>query len=126
MPSKKQTMSAKVVAIELLAAAGKYKVKDLVEAALADPRAKKMKGRTPAATLSAQLYVAAKSGKPVTTEDGTEGVIVKTDRGLLAFKRSRGRSRQAALATEAPSTPRLSRTQAIPRSRDATLGAGGA
>ena len=48
-----------------------------------------MKGRTPEATVTAQLYVAAKSGRPLATLDGTEGIIVKADRGLLAFKRSR-------------------------------------
>lgn len=48
-------------------------------------------GKTPEATVAAQLYTAAKSGKPVTTLDGTEGVIVKADRGLLAFKKSLAR-----------------------------------
>jgi hypothetical protein len=92
MPAKKQSLSARAVAVELLAASsGPRKVKELVAEALADPGSRKMKGKTPEATLSAQLYVAAKSGKPVTTQDGTEGVIVKGDRGLLAFKRSRAR-----------------------------------
>jgi hypothetical protein len=76
MASTKQTLSARAFAVELLAASnGPRKVKELVEAALADPRAPKMAGKTPAATLSTQLYVAAKSGKPVATIDGTEGVI---------------------------------------------------
>jgi hypothetical protein len=48
---------------------------ELVEAALEDPRSQKMKGKTPSATLSAQ-----------TTLDATEGIIVKADRGLLAFR----------------------------------------
>lgn len=95
MSSKKQTLSARAVAIEILAAANEpQKVKDLVEAALADPRARKMAGKTPAATLSAQLYVAAKSSKPVTTLDGTEGIIVKSDRGLLAFRPARSRRKK--------------------------------
>jgi hypothetical protein len=59
---------------------------EVVEAALEDPRSQKMKGKTPSATLSAQLYTTAKSGKPVTTLDATEGIIVKADRGLLAFR----------------------------------------
>lgn len=92
MSSTKESLSARAVAVELLAASsGPRKVKELVAEALADPRARKMKGKTPAATLSAQLYTAAKSGKPVTTLDGTDGVIVKTGSGLLALKRSRAR-----------------------------------
>ena len=90
MPTKKPSLSAKAVAVELLAASpGPRKVKELIAEALADPRSRKMKGKTPDATVAAQLYTVAKSGKPVTTLDGTEGVIVKPDRGLLAFKRSR-------------------------------------
>jgi hypothetical protein len=54
-----------------------------------------MKGKTPEATLAAPLDTAAKKGTPVTTFDGTEGVIVKPERGLLAFKRSRSRKAQA-------------------------------
>jgi hypothetical protein len=81
--------SAFKVAIELLAASNSpRKVKELIAEALADPRARKMKGKTPEATVAAQLYTAAKQGKPVTTLDGKEGVIVKPDRGLLAFKPS--------------------------------------
>ncbi len=48
-----------------------------------------MKGATPNATVSAQMYVLARSGKSVTTLDGTEGRIVKANRGLLEFTRSR-------------------------------------
>ena len=92
MSGTKQTLSARAVAIELLAASsGPRKVKELIAEALADPRSQKMKGKTPEATVAAQLYTAAKNGKPVTTLDGTEGVIVKPDRGLLTFKRSRVR-----------------------------------
>ena len=95
MPSTKQSLSARAVAIELLAASnGPRKVKEVIAEALADQRSRKMKGRTPDATVAAQLYTAAKNGKPVTTLDGTEGIIVKTDRGLLAFKRSRARRSQ--------------------------------
>jgi hypothetical protein len=90
MPAKKQTLSARAVAVEILAAAsGPRKLKELVAEALADPRSRKMKGATPGATLSAQLYTAAKSGKPITTQDGTVGVIEKTDRGVVRLKRSR-------------------------------------
>jgi hypothetical protein len=47
MPSTKQTISARAVAVELLAASNRpRKVKELVEAALADPRARKMAGKT--------------------------------------------------------------------------------
>lgn len=92
MPAKKPTLSARAVAVELLAASsGPRKVKELIEEALADPRTRKMKGKTPDATVAAQLYTAAKKGTPVTTLDGTEGVIVKPERGLLTFKRSRAR-----------------------------------
>ena len=92
MPSTKQSLSARAVAVELLAAAtGPRKVKEVIAEALADPRTHPMRGKTPDATLAAQLYVAAKSGKPVTTLDGREGVIVKTDRGLLAFRAKRSR-----------------------------------
>jgi hypothetical protein len=48
-----------------------------------------MKGKTPEATVAAQLYTAAKKGTAVTTLDGTERMIVKPDHGLPAFKRSR-------------------------------------
>ena len=92
MPSTKQKLSARAVAIELLpASSGPRKVKEIIAEALVDPRSRKMKGKTPVATVSAQMYVLAKSGKPVTTLDGTEGVVVKADRGLLAFKPSRAR-----------------------------------
>ncbi len=53
------------------------------------PRMRPMKGATPNATVSAQMYVLARSGKSVTTLDGTEGRIVKANRGLLEFTRSR-------------------------------------
>jgi hypothetical protein len=92
MPSTKQTLSARTVAVELLAASGgPRKVKELITEALADPRSHKIKGKTPEATVAARLYTAAKNGKPVTTLDGTEGVLVKADRGTRAFKRSRAR-----------------------------------
>ena len=92
MPAKKPSLSARAVAVELLAASpSPRKVKELMVEAMADPRSRKMKGKTPEATVAAQLYTSAKGGKPVTTLDGTEGVIVKPDRGLLAFKRSRSR-----------------------------------
>lgn len=88
MPSKKPSLSARAVAVELLAASGgPRKVKELI--ALADSRTRKMKGKTPEATVAARLYTAAKKATLVTTLDGTEGVIVKPDGGLLAFKRSR-------------------------------------
>jgi hypothetical protein len=90
MPSKKQSLSARAVVVELLAASsGPRKVKELIAEALADPRTRKMKGKTPDATVAAQLYTAAKKGATVTTLDGTEGKIVKPERGELAFKPSR-------------------------------------
>ena len=99
MSTTKPTLSASTVAIELLAASGgPRKVKEVIAEALADPRTRKMKGRTPDATVAAQLYVAAKSGKSVTTLDGTEGIIVKADRGLLAFKHSRAARRSQTAA----------------------------
>ncbi len=92
MPTKKPSLSARAVAIEVLAvSSGPRKVKDLIAEALADPRSRKMTGKTPDATVAAQLYTTAKSGKPVTTLDGTEGIIVKADRGLLAFRAKRTR-----------------------------------
>jgi hypothetical protein len=50
-----------------------------------------MKGKTPDATVAAHLYSTAKKGTTVTTLDGTEGKIVKPDRGVLALKKGRAR-----------------------------------
>jgi len=60
------------------------KVKELIAAALADKRTHKMAGKTPEATLAAQIYVAA-NGKKLTTEAGQEGTIKKQAPGLVAW-----------------------------------------
>jgi hypothetical protein len=57
MPSKKPTLSARTVAVELLAASpGPRKVKEVIAEALADPRSSKMKGKTPEAILGGRVY----------------------------------------------------------------------
>jgi len=81
----KAKKSGKTAALDVLRGSRKpLPVKEVVAAALADPEVTGMKGKTPAATLSAALYTEAK--KP-------DGVFVKTGKGEFDL-----RERQAAPA----------------------------
>lgn len=83
---KKGSLSARAVAIEILADSGDaMQMKELVVAALADSRSRKMAGKTPGATLSAQLYVAIKQVKQLKRLDGTEGQIEKVEKGVVRW-----------------------------------------
>ena len=81
----KTKKSGKAAAIEVLRSTGKpMPVKEVVEAALSDPEVTGMKGKTPAATLSAALYTEAK--KP-------DGAVTLVKRGMVKArpeKRARG------------------------------------
>jgi hypothetical protein len=71
----KTKKSGKAAAIEILRRSGKaLPVKEVVAAALADPEVTGMKGKTPAATLSAALYTEAK--KP-------DGAVILVERGMI-------------------------------------------
>jgi len=73
-----ETVSAKVAAIEWLRKhKGEQAVKDVINAVLNDPRVTGLKGKTPEATVAAQLYV--ECGKK-------DGVIEKVGRGLVAYR----------------------------------------
>jgi len=83
--------SGKTAAIEVLRRSRKaMPVKEVVAKALADPAVTGMKGKTPAATLSAALYTEAKK---------SDGAVVLVERGIMKARperRARGGSRSEA------------------------------
>jgi HB1, ASXL, restriction endonuclease HTH domain len=82
MPAKaKATKSGKAAAIKVLRSSRKaMPVKEVVAKALADPEVTGMKGKTPAATLSAALYTEAK--KP-------GGAVILVGRGMMKARPQR-------------------------------------
>lgn len=82
MPAEaKAKKSGKTAAIEVLRRSSKaLPVKEVVAAALADPEVTGMKGKTPAATLSAALYTEAK--KP-------GGAVILVGRGVMKARPQR-------------------------------------
>jgi hypothetical protein len=73
-----KTMSAKAAAIEYLQKhRGPQEVKVVIAAVLADPRVTGLKGKTPAATVAAQLYTEAAK------EDGR---VEKVERGVIQYR----------------------------------------
>jgi len=83
----KAKKSGKTAAIEVLRRSRKpLPVKEVVAAALADPEVTGMKGKTPAATLSAALYTEAK--KP-------DGAVILVGRGMMKARPQRKASAES-------------------------------
>jgi hypothetical protein len=73
-----KTMSAKAAALEYLRKhRGPQEVKAVIAHVLDDPRVTGLKGKTPAATIAAQIYTEAK--KP-------DGRVEKVERGVIQYR----------------------------------------